>query len=90
MSKYRIVKNTFVDAYGMEYTPYYTIQERKKFLWINYWQFVTHHSGWASRPIRTKFHSYKTAEEFAEQYICKNNIRDGVKEEIMLNNDNNG
>lgn len=86
MKEYQIIKNQYIDEYGVGNTPYYNIRYKVPFLfkWWR-WKFVKHmNCGWGDCDYNvTNFKSLEEAQSFADKFVCGGEAYDGIKKEII-------
>jgi hypothetical protein len=83
--KFKILKEEYFDDYGTINGTVFLIQEKKSFLGISYWKYITRtERGWGdSYKVPITFGTKKGAEEFIANILCPNKPRDKhVKAEI--------
>jgi hypothetical protein len=66
MKLFRIVRNEYYNEYGQLARTYWTVLEKRKFLWWYYWKTVEHQADWDyTSPIT--FKSNEDANEFVQE-----------------------
>ena len=81
--EYRIKKHTYINKYGKESPPRYSIEYRKSFLFFKFWKEVTHRG--TRCDFTTYFDTLEEAQSFADVHICGGKIYDGYMKEIIVN-----